>query len=135
MLNKFNLYFFYVFYFFLISKNIYADIVKKIDVKGMAHITGGGLTENIPRILKDGLMAKIDLGTWKFPKIFQWLQDSGKISQMDMLKIFNCGVGMVCVIDSKDVIKSQKILKKNGFKSFFIGSINKSQSNSTIEYI
>ena len=111
------------------------ELTKKIDVKGMAHITGGGLTENIPRILKNGLLAKIDLGAWKFPKIFQWLQDSGKISQMDMLKIFNCGVGMVCVLDSKDVIKAQKILKTNGFKSFFIGSINKSKSDSKIEYI
>ena len=111
------------------------ELTKKIDVKGMAHITGGGLTENIPRILKNGLLAKIDLGAWKFPKIFQWLQDSGKISQMDMLKIFNCGVGMVCVLDPKDVIKAQKILKTNGFKSFFIGSVNKSKSDSKIEYI
>ena len=111
------------------------ELTKKIDVKGMAHITGGGLTENIPRILKNGLLAKIDLGAWKFPKIFQWLQDSGKISQMDMLKIFNCGVGMVCVLDLKDIIKAQKILKTNGFKSFLIGSINKSKSDSKIEYI
>ena len=111
------------------------ELTKKIDVKGISHITDGGLTENIPRILKNGLLAKIDLGAWKFPKIFQWLQDSGKISQMDMLKIFNCGVGMVCVLDPKDVIKAQKILKTNGFKSFLIGSINKSKSDSKIEYI
>ena len=111
------------------------ELTSKIDVKGMAHITGGGLTENIPRILKNGLVAKIDLGAWKFPKIFQWLQDSGKISQMDMLRIFNCGVGMVCVLDPKDAIKAQKILKKNNFKSFVLGAINKSQSVAKIEYI
>ena len=111
------------------------ELTSKIDVKGMAHITGGGLTENIPRILKNGLVAKIDLGTWKFPKIFQWLQDSGKISQMDMLRIFNCGVGMVCVLDPKDAVKAQKILKKNNFKSFVLGTINKSQSVTKIEYI
>jgi phosphoribosylformylglycinamidine cyclo-ligase len=81
------------------------------------------------------LVAKIDLGTWKFPKIFQWLQDSGKISQMDMLRIFNCGVGMVCVLDPKDAVKAQKILKKNNFKSFVLGTINKSQSVTKIEYI
>jgi phosphoribosylformylglycinamidine cyclo-ligase len=111
------------------------ELTSKIDVKGMAHITGGGLTENIPRILKNGLVAKIDLGAWKFPKIFQWLQDSGKISQIDMLRIFNCGVGMVCVLDPKDAIKAQKILKKNNFKSFVLGAINKSQSVTKIEYI
>jgi len=110
------------------------ELTSKIDVKGMSHITGGGLTENIPRILKNGLSAKIDLTAWKFPKIFQWLQDSGKISQIDMLRIFNCGVGMVCVLDTKDVEKAQKILKKNNFKSFAIGSIKKSKSVSQIEY-
>jgi|TARA_B110000438_G_scaffold76629_1_gene76795 phosphoribosylformylglycinamidine cyclo-ligase len=110
------------------------ELTSKIDVKGMAHITGGGLTENIPRILKNGLVAKINLAAWEFPKIFQWLQDSGKISQMDMLRIFNCGVGMVCVLDIKDVAKAQKILKKYRFKSFALGSIKKSQSVSQIEY-
>jgi phosphoribosylformylglycinamidine cyclo-ligase len=110
------------------------ELTSKIDVKGMSHITGGGLTENIPRILKNGLSAKIDLTAWKFPKIFQWLQDSGKISQMDMLRIFNCGVGMVCVLDTKDVEKAQKILEKNNFKSFAMGSIKKSKSISQIEY-
>ncbi|MDA9307049.1 phosphoribosylformylglycinamidine cyclo-ligase [Gammaproteobacteria bacterium] len=110
------------------------ELTSKIDVKGMAHITGGGLTENIPRILKNGLVAAIDLTAWKFPKIFQWLQDSGKISQMDMLRIFNCGVGMVCVLDTKDVEKAQKILKKNNLKSFAMGSIKNSKSVSQIEY-
>nr|ABL97188.1 phosphoribosylaminoimidazole synthetase [uncultured marine bacterium EB0_49D07] len=110
------------------------ELTSKIDVKGMSHITGGGLTENIPRILKNGLSAKIDLTAWKFPKIFQWLQDSGKISQMDMLRIFNCGVGMVCVLDTKDVEKAQKILKKNNFNSFVMGSVKKSKSASQIEY-
>jgi len=110
------------------------ELTSKIDVKGMAHITGGGLTENIPRILKNGLVAKIDLTAWEFPKIFQWLQDSGKISQMDMLRIFNCGVGMVCILNPKDITKAQNILKKYNFKSFTLGSIKKSQSITQIEY-
>ena len=110
------------------------ELISKIDVKGMAHITGGGLTENIPRILKNGLVAKIDLTAWEFPKIFQWLQDSGKISQMDMLRIFNCGVGMVCILNPKDITKAQNILKKYNFKSFTLGSIKKSQSITQIEY-
>ena len=73
------------------------ELIKKTNVKGMAHITGGGLTENIPRILKKGLIADVNLSSWKFPKAFQWLQEKGKISQSDMLRIFNCGIGMVCI--------------------------------------
>lgn len=111
------------------------ELIKKIDVKGMAHITGGGLTENIPRIIKKGMLAEINLSSWKFPKIFQWLQDSGKISQMDMLRIFNCGVGMICVLDQKDVSKAQSILKGYKFKSFPIGLIKKSKSPTQIEFI
>jgi len=111
------------------------ELIKKIDVKGMAHITGGGLTENIPRIIKKGMLAEINLSSWKFPKIFQWLQDSGKISQMDMLRIFNCGVGMICVLDQKDISKAQSILKGYKFKSFPIGLIKKSKSPAQIEFI
>lgn len=111
------------------------ELIKKIDVKGMAHITGGGLTENIPRIIKKGMLAEINLSSWKFPKIFQWLQDSGKISQMDMLRIFNCGVGMICVLDQKDISKAQSILKGYKFKSFPIGLIKKSNSPTQIEFI
>jgi len=111
------------------------ELIKKIDVKGMAHITGGGLTENIPRIIKKGMLAEINLSSWKFPKIFQWLQDSGKISQMDMLRIFNCGVGMICVLDQKDISKAQSILKGYKFKSFPIGLIKKSKSPTQIEFI
>ena len=111
------------------------ELIKKIDVKGMAHITGGGLTENIPRIIKKGMLAEINLSSWKFPKIFQWLQDSGKISQMDMLRIFNCGVGMICVLDQKEISKAQSILKGYKFKSFPIGLIKKSNSPTQIEFI
>ena len=57
-------------------------------------------------------LPKIDLTAWKFPKIFQWLQDSGKISQIDMLRIFNCGVGMVCVLDTKGCRKSSENFKE-----------------------
>ena len=84
------------------------ELIKKTNVKGMAHITGGGLTENIPRILKNGLIAEINLSSWKFPKAFQWLQEKGKISQSDMLRIFNCGIGMVCILDKADVLKAKK---------------------------
>ena len=110
------------------------ELIKKTNVKGMAHITGGGLTENIPRILKSGLIADINLSSWKFPKIFQWLQEKGKISQSDMLKIFNCGIGMVCILDEKEITKAQKILTSYKLRSYKIGSITKGNLKEQIQY-
>jgi len=115
--------------------NSMLELIKKVDVKGMAHITGGGLTENIPRILKKGLKAKIEMSAWKLPKVFQWLQDYGKISEPDMLRIFNCGIGMVCIVEPKDLIKAQAVLQKHRFKSFVLGKIERSSSEDQIEYI
>ena len=110
------------------------ELIKKINVKGMAHITGGGLTENIPRILKSGLVADINLSSWKFPKAFKWLQEKGRISQADMLKIFNCGIGMICIIDKTDLAKAQKILSSHKLRTFEIGSITKSNLKEQIRY-
>ena len=100
----------------------------------MAHITGGGLTENIPRILKSGLVADINLSSWKFPKAFKWLQEKGRISQADMLRIFNCGIGMIYIIDKKDLAKAQKILSSHKLRTFEIGSITKSNLKEQIRY-
>tara|TARA_Y100000766_G_scaffold72944_1_gene61350 strand:+ start:2803 stop:3822 length:1020 start_codon:yes stop_codon:yes gene_type:complete len=110
------------------------ELIKKINVKGMAHITGGGLTENIPRILKSGLVADVNLSSWKFPKAFKWLQEKGKISQADMLRIFNCGIGMVCIIDQPDLKRAQKILTNHKLRTFEIGSINKGDLKEQIQY-
>ena len=110
------------------------ELIKKTNVKGMAHITGGGLTENIPRILKSGLIAEINLSSWKFPKAFQWLQEKGKISQSDMLRIFNCGIGMVCILDKADVLKAKKVLSNHKLRSYEIGSIIKGDLKEQIQY-
>jgi phosphoribosylformylglycinamidine cyclo-ligase len=69
-------------------------------VHGLAHITGGGLTENLPRVLPEGLGAFIDLGSWTLPPVFRWLQSAGGISQAEMLKTFNSGIGMVLVVSA-----------------------------------
>ena len=110
------------------------ELIKKINVKGMAHITGGGLTENIPRVLKSGLVAEINLSSWKFPKAFKWLQEKGRISQPDMLRIFNCGIGMICIIDKLDLVKAQKILSSHKLLTFEIGSIIKGNLKEQIQY-
>ena len=110
------------------------ELIKKINVKGMAHITGGGLTENIPRILKSGLVADVNLSSWQFPKAFKWLQVKGKISQTDMLRIFNCGIGMICIIDKTDLEKAQNILLNYKFRTFQIGSVIKGNLKEQIQY-
>tara|TARA_B100001250_G_scaffold299190_1_gene260795 strand:- start:2507 stop:3526 length:1020 start_codon:yes stop_codon:yes gene_type:complete len=110
------------------------ELIKKTNVKGMAHITGGGLTENIPRILKSGLIANVNLSAWKLPKAFLWLQEKGKISQSDMLRIFNCGIGMVCILDKTEVPKAQKILSAHKLRSYEIGSITKGDLHGQIQY-
>ena len=110
------------------------ELIKKVNVKGMAHITGGGLTENIPRILECGLVADVNLLSWQFPKAFKWLQEKGKISHADMLRIFNCGIGMVCIINKADLSKAQRILSRHKLCAFEIGSIIKGNLKEQIQY-
>ena len=102
------------------------DVVKKnINVSGIANITGGGITENIPRIIPKHLAADIDLNGWKFPKAFQWLQEKGKISNQDMLRIFNCGIGLAVILPLSEVKSLENLAGKYKFKSYRIGKIVK----------
>ena len=80
-------------------------------VKGMAHITGGGITENVPRILRDELVARIDAASWTLPPLFQWLQEAGNVDMQEMYRVFNCGIGMVVVVaaDQADAVSAQLI--------------------------
>jgi phosphoribosylformylglycinamidine cyclo-ligase len=69
-------------------------------VHGLAHITGGGLTENLPRVLPDGHGAVIDLGAWTLPPVFRWLAETADMAEGELLKTFNCGIGMIAVVDA-----------------------------------
>ena len=92
-------------------------------VKAFAHITGGGLTENILRALVQGQGIKIDLSTWNLPSVFKWLSLAGSVSQDEMLKTFNCGIGMtvICSQASKDAVFS--LLEKHGESPTLIGEV------------
>ena len=83
-------------------------------VVGLAHITGGGITENIIRILKPGQGLEIDLGTWPLPPVFNWLAREGSVDPVEMLKTFNCGIGMVLIVPA-----SRKVLVKNILENFY----------------
>ena len=112
--------------------NVILDLVKKVKVKSIANITGGGLTENIPRSIPNTLSSEIYLNNWKMPLLFSALQELGKIQIRDMLRIFNCGIGMTLVIEPKDFDTTMKVLSKHKFKGFMIGKVvNKSSSEIT----
>ena len=92
-------------------------------VKGMAHITGGGLTENIPRILRDELTARIDASSWTLPPLFQWLQQTGNVDMQEMYRVFNCGIGMAVVVAEDDAERARAALVEAGETVFRIGRI------------
>ncbi|CAL95753.1 phosphoribosylformylglycinamidine cyclo-ligase [Azoarcus olearius] len=93
-------------------------------VKGMAHITGGGITENVPRILRDELTARIDAASWTLPPLFQWLQQAGNVDTQEMYRVFNCGIGMAVVVaaDVADAVAAQ--LTAAGETVYRIGRID-----------
>lgn len=109
------------------------ELLKASPVKAFAHITGGGFTENIPRVLPEGLSAKIDCASWSMPLVFKWLAEIGNIEKLEMLKTFNCGVGMIAVIDSGDADSAIASIKQSGDTAEIIGQIT-AQSGDKVEY-
>ena len=113
--------------------NLIMDLIDKFDIHGMAHITGGGLTENIPRSIPKNLSASIDTGSWDIPEIFKWLQVNGNLNDDDMFRIFNCGIGMVLIVSEEDSGAMLDEINNHNFKCFNIGTlINKESNNSVI---
>ncbi|MBS82909.1 MAG: phosphoribosylformylglycinamidine cyclo-ligase [Gammaproteobacteria bacterium] len=115
---------------------IYSDVINKILplLKGIANITGGGLTENIPRIMPKELSAEINLKNWKLPKIFSLLQEKANLKMNEMLETFNCGIGMIIIIDQSNLKKVCGILKKNKYAHNIIGKIIRRKNNKGIIY-
>jgi phosphoribosylformylglycinamidine cyclo-ligase len=98
-------------------------LMQSLPVKGMAHITGGGLTGNVPRILPDHLMADIDASSWALPPLFQWLQMAGGVADSEMHRTFNCGIGMVVVVGAEHAAAAMAQLTAAGETVYRIGSI------------
>jgi phosphoribosylformylglycinamidine cyclo-ligase len=96
---------------------------KKVKIRAMAHITGGGLTENIPRTLPPFVAARIYRDRWPKPKIMQWLQDEGEISDTEMYRTFNCGIGMVLSVAAEHAQECVQICASLGQQAWHIGDI------------
>ena len=101
-------------------------------VKGLAHITGGGLLENIPRVLPKNLGVRLDARAWDVPDIFKWLARSGNVDALEMARTFNCGIGMIVIAGPKHAASVAKILTKHGERVFRIGQVEKGQGRERV---
>lgn len=107
-------------------------LAKKVPIHGMAHITGGGLTENIPRVIPDGLGVLLSAKTWERPEVFDWLQKTGNISNAEMYRTFNCGIGMTITVAAEHVDKALHTLREHGEKPVVIGEVLRGESGVVI---
>ncbi len=108
-------------------------LMEKVTIRGMAHITGGGLIDNVPRILPDKVDAEIDRSTWKTPTLFQFIQDTGKVDREEMYRVFNMGIGYIIIVRKKDTEESIKLLKKAKVRPIIIGKVIK--GNKTVKLV
>ena len=102
------------------------NLLESVPVKGLAHITGGGVTGNVPRVLPPGTRALIRRNAWPRPAAFQWLQKTGGVAEDEMWRVYNCGIGMVLVLARADVAAARAVLEREGETVFEIGAIEKS---------
>ena len=103
-------------------------------IHGMAHITGGGLTENIPRSIPKDLSVTINKKAWDMPEIFLWLQENGNLKEEDMYRVFNCGIGMVLIVNKNDAALIQKDISDHGYKNFIIGEVVNKDTDYPVKY-
>ena len=99
------------------------QLIKELPVHALSHITGGGLLENIPRVLPEGTKAAINTSSWELPPVFKWLKESGNVEATEMYRTFNCGVGMVVCVPAETAEQSIALLESLGEKAWVIGAI------------
>jgi len=98
-------------------------LIRTLEVKAIAHITGGGLIENIPRVLPQDTQAVIERASWQRPALFDWLQQQGAVEESEMLRTFNCGVGLVLVVAAENAEAAMNQLRQSGEAPWQIGRI------------
>jgi phosphoribosylformylglycinamidine cyclo-ligase len=99
------------------------ELMRTMEVRAIAHITGGGLPENLPRVMPDGCRARIDLDTWSLPPVFEWLREKGNVETPELFRTFNCGVGMVVVVPAGSAEAAVDLLKGHGEQAWVIGQV------------
>lgn len=109
-------------------------LIEQFDLHGFAHITGGGITENLPRILPQGIKASVDLASWTLPALFHWLRDTGNIAEDEMLRTFNCGVGLIACLPMSQAEAACAWLADAGESAWVIGRIEAVSNLDVIDY-
>ncbi len=108
-------------------------LLKEIRIHALAHITGGGLPENLPRVLPENCKAVIDADSWELPPVFRWLQQQGNVVESEMLRTFNCGVGMVLCLAEADAARAVELLENEGEKAWVLGRILPASGHAVVE--
>lgn len=103
------------------------EVFNKYDVNGVAHITGGGFIENIPRMLPEGLAAEIDYGSWPVPPVFDLIEERGSLTRKEMFTTFNMGIGMVLAVSEENMLPVIRLLEETGEKPYIIGRVKKGE--------
>jgi len=98
-------------------------LISELDVKGMAHITGGGLVDNVPRVLPENTQAVLHRDSWQMPELFRWLQMKGGVADAEMVRVFNCGIGMVVIVAPEQADAAIKSLTTQGLKAWVVGEV------------
>jgi len=112
-------------------KNI-LSLIEQVDVHAIAHLTGGGFWENIPRVLPDNTQAVLEESSWEWPAVFGWMQQAGNVSSFEMYRTFNCGVGMVIALSAAEADKAVQLMNDAGEKAWKIGVIKASDSEERV---
>ena len=110
------------------------ELMQQVDVHGLAHITGGGLPENLPRVLPIDVDAILDLDSWKYPPVFRWLQEQGNVEESEMLRTFNCGIGMVVCVPPEQADEAARLLEAAGETVYRIGRIESAEGEPLVRY-
>jgi phosphoribosylformylglycinamidine cyclo-ligase len=109
-------------------------VMKQVPIHAMAHITGGGLLENIPRVLPANTQAVLDRQSWQLPAVFEWLKKNGNINDMEMYRTFNCGIGMVVIVDSNDAEKTISAFNNAGETAWLLGQVESSTGDAKVVF-
>jgi phosphoribosylformylglycinamidine cyclo-ligase len=109
-------------------------LIRNGDVKGFAHITGGGLTENAPRVVPDDIDLEIDLSGWRLPPVFHWIARSGGVEEREMLRTFNCGIGMIAIVPEPHATAAIRILTEAGEQVFTLGRLVAGKGEPRVRY-
>ena len=109
-------------------------MTRSVRVHALAHITGGGITENLPRVLPEGTRVRVDMGSWERPAVFRWLQGQGGIAEAEMRRTFNCGLGMAVCVAPEDLDRALAMLRTAGEDAWVLGEIEAGEGAPSVVY-